>query len=107
MLRSSALFCRISAGSLPSCCQVAHSDTALLATQEKRQAASNQDGRVPSFCLRPSGWWNLSQVHLRTKTLRMHQWGVNLPGACEALCHWRGTIEPLVLNGTIEPLGGS
>ena len=47
---------------------------------------------------------NLSQVHLRTKTLQMHQWGVNLPGACEALCHWRGTIEPLVLNGTIEPL---
>ena len=47
---------------------------------------------------------NLSQVHLRTKTLRMHQWGVNLPGACEALCHWRGTIEPLVLNGTFEPL---
>ena len=47
---------------------------------------------------------NLSQVHLRTKTLYMHQWGVNLPGACEALCHWRGTIEPLVLNGTIEPL---
>ena len=29
---------------LASCCQVAHSDTALLATQEKRQAASNQDG---------------------------------------------------------------
>ena len=28
---------------------------------------------------------NLSQVHLRTKTLHMHQWGVNLPGACEAL----------------------
>ena len=47
---------------------------------------------------------NLTQVHLRTKTLHMHQWGVNLPGACEALCHWRGTIEPLVLNGTLEPV---
>ena len=47
---------------------------------------------------------NLAQVHLRTKTLHMHQWGVSLPGACEALCHWRGTIEPLVLNGTLEPL---
>ena len=47
---------------------------------------------------------NLAQVHLRTKTLHMHQWGDNLPGACEALCHWRGTIEPLVLNGTLEPL---
>ena len=49
---------------------------------------------------------NLSQVHLRTKTLRMHQWGVNLPGACEALCHWRGTIEPLVLNGDRAAGGG-
>ena len=47
---------------------------------------------------------NLTWVHLRTKTLHMHQLGVNLPGACEALCHWRGTIEPLVLNGTLEPL---
>ena len=26
---------------------------------------------------------------------------LTLPGACEALCHWRGTIEP---NGTLEPL---
>ena len=43
---------------------------------------------------------NLSQVHLRTKTLHMHQWGVNLPGACEALCHWRGTIEPLLVSGS-------
>ena len=47
---------------------------------------------------------NVAQVHLRTKTLHMHQWGVSLPGACEALCHWRGTVEPLVLNGTLEPL---
>ena len=47
---------------------------------------------------------NVAQVHLRSKTLQMHQWGVHLPGACEALCHWRGTIEPLVLNGTLEPL---
>ena len=47
---------------------------------------------------------NVAQVHLRTKTLHMQQWSVSLPGACEALCHWRGTIEPLVLHGTLEPL---
>ena len=47
---------------------------------------------------------NVAQVLLRSKTLQMHQWSISLPGACEALCHWRGTIEPLVLNGTLEPL---
>ena len=34
----------------------------------------------------------------------MHQWGISLPGACERLCHWRGTTEPLAANGTLEPL---
>ena len=34
----------------------------------------------------------------------MHQWGISLLGACEGLCHWRGTIEPLEANGTLEPL---
>ena len=22
-----------------------------------------------------------------------HQWGLSVPGACEGLCHWRGTVE--------------
>ena len=48
----SALFCRISAGALPPAAKVAHTDTALLATQEERQTASHQDGRVPPLCLR-------------------------------------------------------
>ena len=34
----------------------------------------------------------------------MHRWGISLPGACEGLCHWHGTIQPLVANGTLEPL---
>ena len=34
----------------------------------------------------------------------MHRWGISLPGACEGLCHWRGTIEPLAANDTLEPL---
>ena len=28
---------------------------------------------------------------VETWALRMHQWCIDLPGACEALCHWRGT----------------
>ena len=39
---------------------------------------------------------NQHHVVLRSKALRMHQWGISLPGACAGLCHWRGTIEPLV-----------
>ena len=47
---------------------------------------------------------NQHQVILRSKVLRMHQWGISLPGACEGLCHWRATIELLAANGTLEPL---
>ena len=32
---------------------------------------------------------NQHQVTLRSKVLRMHQWGISLTGACEGLCHWR------------------
>ena len=46
---------------------------------------------------------NQHQVILRSKILRMHQ-GISLPGACEGLCHWRGTIEPVAASGTLEPL---
>ena len=47
---------------------------------------------------------NHQQVDLRSKTLRVRQWGISLPGACEALCHWRGTTEATVANGSLEPL---
>ena len=41
---------------------------------------------------------------LRAKALRMHQWSIiSPPDACEALCHRRGTIEPMLANGTLEP----
>ena len=30
---------------------------------------------------------NQHQVVLRSKALRMHQWSISLPGACEALWH--------------------
>ena len=44
--------------------------------------------------------------HVRANTLRMHQWCVNLPGACdcEPLFHWRGTTEPLTQSGALEPM---
>ena len=99
----SALFCRISAGTLP---PAARWLTRTRLCWQRKKNGKPRPIKMGEF-LRSAyakRLVNLSQVHLRTKTLRMHQWGVNLPGACEALCHWRGTIEPLVLNGTIEPL---
>ena len=33
-----------------------------------------------------------------------HQWGVEMPGGCEALVHWRSTVEELAINGAIEPV---
>ena len=99
----SALFCRISAGSLP---PAARWLTRTRLCWQRKKNGKPRPIKMGEF-LRSAyakRLVNLSQVHLRTKTLHMHQWGVNLPGACEALCHWRGTIEPLVLNGTLEPL---
>ena len=99
----SALFSRISAGSLP---PAARWLTRTRLCWQRKKNGKPRPIKTGEF-LRSAyakRLVNLSQVHLRTKTLHMHQWGVNLPGACEALCHWRGTIEPLVLNGTLEPL---
>ena len=45
---------------------------------------------------------NQQQVVLRSKALRMHQCGISLLGACERRCHRRGTIEPMVANGSLE-----
>ena len=42
--------------------------------------------------------------HLRPKLALMHQWGVGIPGAAEAMVHWRTTIEQLALSGDIPPL---
>ena len=33
-----------------------------------------------------------------------HQWGISVPGACESLSHWRGTIEDIARSGEIEPV---
>ena len=39
-----------------------------------------------------------------SKTPRMHQWSVTLTGACEALCHRRGTLEPLIQMSALNPM---
>ena len=101
--RCPLLFCRISAGALP---LAARWLTRTRLCWQRKKNGKPRPIKMGEF-LRSAyakRLVNLSQVHLRTKTLHMHQWGVNLPGACETLCHWRGTIEPLVLNGTLEPL---
>eukprot|EP00973_Karenia_brevis_P024339 3357281-Karenia_brevis.AAC.1 len=41
---------------------------------------------------------------LRRRFRDSHQWGVGMPEACEAMAHWRGTVEELVVQGTLPPL---
>ena len=69
-----------------------------------RRMASRDPSRWVSSCGRPTPSVNQHQVTLRSKVLRMHQWGISLPGACEGLCRWRGTIETLWADSTLEPL---
>eukprot|EP00969_Alexandrium_andersonii_P144667 6397320-Alexandrium_andersonii.AAC.1 len=38
---------------------------------------------------------------LRARFRAAHQWGVGVPGACEAMAHWRGTVEELAVRGAI------
>eukprot|EP00973_Karenia_brevis_P078448 10891870-Karenia_brevis.AAC.1 len=33
-----------------------------------------------------------------------HQWGISVPGACESLSHWRGTVEDMARAGEMEPV---
>ena len=35
------------------------------------------------------------------------QFSRHADGACEALCHWRGTIEPPITDGTLEPMAAA
>ena len=44
------------------------------------------------------------RVRLRTTFLNMRQWGIGLPGSAEALSHWRGNIEHLIQDGSLEPM---
>ena len=91
----SALFCRISAGSLPPAAPLVHAHTFLLAVAEERQIARSAYAKQLV---------NQHQVVLRRKALRMLQWGISLPVACEASWHQRGTIKPMVANGSLQPL---
>lgn len=44
------------------------------------------------------------RVKLRQKCLGMHQWGISVLGAVEALSHWRGVIEEMIFAGDLEPM---
>ena len=91
----SAVFCQTSAGTLP--------PAARWLTRTRLCWQLKKMGELlRSACAKRLV--NQHQVTLRSEVLRSHRWGTSLPGACEGLCHWRGTMEPLVANGTLEPL---
>ena len=41
---------------------------------------------------------------LRRQLRAAHQWGNGVPGACEAMAHWRGAVEELAQSGAIPAL---
>jgi hypothetical protein len=41
---------------------------------------------------------------IRRQLRAAHQWGVGVPGACEAMGHWRTTVEPLIQDGLLQPM---
>ena len=40
---------------------------------------------------------------IRRQMRPAHQWGIGIPGACEAMAHWRGAVEECILSGDLEP----
>ena len=41
---------------------------------------------------------------IRTAMAVQHQWGISVPGACEGLSHWRGTVEDMARQGQLGPV---
>ena len=79
------------------CRALAYADAALLAARPIKMGELLRSAYAKQLV-------NQHKVILRSKVLRMHQWGISLPGACEGLCHLGGTVEPMAANGTLEPL---
>ena len=80
----SALFCRISAGTLP---PAARWLTRTRLCWQRKKNGKPRPIKMDEF-LRSAyakRLVNLSQVHLRTKTVHMHQWGVNSAGGVRSL----------------------
>ena len=73
---------------------------------EKKNSRTPRPIRVGEF-LRASTCKRLQRQaapRLRRAFRTYHQWGVSMPGGCEAMVHWRSTVEELACNGTLEPL---
>ena len=99
----SAFFCRISAGSLsPAARWLTRARLCWQRKKNGKQLPNKMEELLRSAYAKQLA--NPHQVFFRSKALRVHQWCISLPGACEALCHWRGTIEPMVANGPLGPL---
>ena len=69
--------------------------------KKKRQAISIKMGRASALGLRHAACEPASG-HPPSEGPAPHLWGISLPGAFEGLCHLRGTIEPMVANGTLQ-----
>ena len=75
----------------------------MLATKKNRKTRPIKMGEFLRSCY-AKHLVHKKRVQLRQKCLGMHQWGIGLPGAVEALSHWRGVIEEMIFAGDLEPM---
>ena len=76
-----------------------HSGSASL---QRPGAGTSKNGRAPAVGLCQTA--QSAPGHPPLQGPAHASMGISLLGACEGLCRWRGTIEPLAANGTLEPL---
>ena len=104
LLRALSTFHKcIDSGSLPDACRFITRTRLMWQRKKNGKPRPIKMGEVLRSCY-AKHLVHKHRVKLRTTCLSMHQWGIGLPGAAEALSHWRGTIEELICDGTLEPM---
>ena len=75
----------------------------VLAEEKIGQAPAHPDGRALAVFLCQAVLQKYA-ARTRRRLAKEHQWLVSIPGAVEAMAHWRGNIEELAICGAIEPV---
>ena len=65
------------------------------------------DGQVHSVSSLAAVSQRLTFITVQHMNLQFSSDADKTLGACEALCHWRGTIELLIMDGTLEPMAAA
>ena len=82
---------------------MAYPHEALLAKEEEPHSTSHKDGRIHPLIVRKT--FHPQTPRIDPKTVSHYTpMGVGIPGACEAMGHWRSTVEGLIIDGKLPAL---